>query len=235
MPPGAVRHDGRQQPTSAKGRAAAVRTGAVQCSLVGARGLGPAEPTSSARAPSIRSAMGRDAVRTSSGPVTSPGPDGANLTMSEISREASAGRSAPGCGRRVSCSRSTRGRSRPHPRRSGAFRSDPMTTGKMVTCMRSTRPAAMSARFIDRLPCERRGTLDSSLSRATSSTASPRTRVTSSQSRGPSSVAETTVVGRALIASLTGSTSFKNPACGPMDCMNIRMVFAPRTRRCGSR
>jgi hypothetical protein len=43
------------------------------------------------------------------------------------------------------------------------------------------------------------------------------------------------VVGRFLIAPLTGSTSFKNPVCGPMDCMNIRMVFAPRTKRCGSR
>ncbi len=92
-----------------------------------------------------------------------------------------------------------------------------------------------SARFIDRLPCERRGTLDSSLSRATTSTASPRTRVASGQSRGSSSVVETTVVGRFLSAPLTGSTSFKNPVRGPMDCMNIRIVLAPRTSRCGSR
>src|SRR4051812_41113436 len=35
----------------------------------------------------------------------------------------------------------------------------------------STRPAAVSARFNDRLPCERNGTSDSSLSRATRSTA----------------------------------------------------------------
>jgi len=42
-----------------------------------------------------------------------------------------------------------------------------------VTWTRSTRPAAMSARFIDRLPWERSGTSDSSLSRATTSTASP--------------------------------------------------------------
>ena len=31
-------------------------------------------------------------------------------------------------------------------------------TGKNVTCTRSTRPAAISARFNDRLPCERTGT-----------------------------------------------------------------------------
>jgi hypothetical protein len=35
-------------------------------------------------------------------------------------------------------------------------------TGKSVTCRRSTRPAAISARFNDRLPCERNGTSDSS-------------------------------------------------------------------------
>ena len=37
----------------------------------------------------------------------------------------------------------------------------------------------MRARFIDRLPCERIGTSDSSLSRATTSTASPRATVAS--------------------------------------------------------
>ena len=59
-------------------------------------------------------------------------------------------------------------------------------TGKSVTCTRSTRPAAISARFIDRLPCERNGTSDSSLSRATTSTASPLTTVAFGQSRGSS-------------------------------------------------
>src|SRR6266540_3293799 len=53
----------------------------------------------------------------------------------------------------------------------------PVITGKSVTWTRSTRPAAISARFIDRLPCERNGTSDSTLSRATTSTASPRTTV----------------------------------------------------------
>ena len=35
------------------------------------------------------------------------------------------------------------------------------STGKSVTWTRSTRPAAISARFNDRLPCERNGTSDS--------------------------------------------------------------------------
>src|SRR5215204_2509303 len=70
-------------------------------------------------------------------------------------------------------------------------------TGKSVTCTRSTRPAAISARFIDRLPWERNGTSDSSLSRATTSTASPLTTVASGQSRGPSSVVDTTVCPQA--------------------------------------
>src|SRR6266511_4595188 len=39
----------------------------------------------------------------------------------------------------------------------------PVITGKSVTWTRSTRPAAISARFIDRLPCERNGTSDSFL------------------------------------------------------------------------
>src|SRR4029453_949755 len=68
-------------------------------------------------------------------------------------------------------------------------------TGKSVTWTRSTRPPAISARFNDRLPCERNGTSDSSLSRATTSTASPRTTVASGQSRGPCSVGDTTVAG----------------------------------------
>ena len=68
-------------------------------------------------------------------------------------------------------------------------------TGNIVTCRRSTRPAAISARFIERLPCERSGTSDSSLSRATTSTAFPFATVALGQSRGSSSVVDTTVAG----------------------------------------
>src|SRR5512133_3231731 len=64
---------------------------------------------------------------------------------------------------------------------------------------RSTRPATINARFIDRLPDERNGTADSSLSRATTSTASPFATVASGQSRGASRVVDTTVTGRLLI------------------------------------
>ena len=56
--------------------------------------------------------------------------------------------------------------------------------------------AHQRARFNDRLPCERNGTSDSSFSRATTSTASPLTTVAFGQSRGPSSVVDTTVAGR---------------------------------------
>src|SRR3954468_12282171 len=48
----------------------------------------------------------------------------------------------------------------------------PVMTGKIETWTMSTRPADISARLSDRLPCERSGTSDSSLSRATTSTAS---------------------------------------------------------------
>lgn len=50
----------------------------------------------------------------------------------------------------------------------------PVITGNSVIWTRSAKPAAISARFIDRLPWERTGTSDSCLSRATTSTASPR-------------------------------------------------------------
>ena len=56
------------------------------------------------------------------------------------------------------------------------------------------RPAPISARFIDRLPCERSGTSDSCLSRATTSTALPFATVPSTQSRGACSVVDT--IGR---------------------------------------
>src|SRR6266508_2979278 len=78
-------------------------------------------------------------------------------------------------------------------------------TGKSVTCTRSTRPAAISARFSDRLPCERNGTADCSLSRATMSTASPLTTVASGQWKGSCSVVDTTVAGRFLIRVTHGS------------------------------
>ena len=74
-----------------------------------------------------------------------------------------------------------------------------------MTWTRSTRPAAISARFIDRLPWERKGTSDSSLSRATTSMASPRTTAASGQSRGSFRVVETTVAGRFLILVTQGS------------------------------
>src|SRR6266511_4397257 len=91
----------------------------------------------------------------------------------------------------------------------------PVITGKTVTCTRSTRPAAISARFIDRLPCERNGTSDSSFSRATTSTASPLTRVASGQSRGPSSVVDTTVAGRLLIRVTHGSRTSDSSVLRP--------------------
>jgi hypothetical protein len=56
-------------------------------------------------------------------------------------------------------------------------------TGKIVTWRRSTRPAAISAQFSDRLAGERSGTSDCSLSRATMSTALPLTMVASGQPR----------------------------------------------------
>jgi hypothetical protein len=78
-------------------------------------------------------------------------------------------------------------------------------TGKCVAWTRSTRRAAISARFVDRLPFERNGTSDSSLSRATTSTASPLTTVAFGQLRGPSIVVDTTVDGTLLIRVFTGS------------------------------
>jgi hypothetical protein len=71
----------------------------------------------------------------------------------------------------------------------------PVTTGNNVTCTRSTRPAASSARFSDRLPCERNGTSDSRFRRPTTSTASPGSTVASGQSSGACKVVEMTVAG----------------------------------------
>src|SRR6266487_219105 len=95
-------------------------------------------------------------------------------------------------------------------------------TGKIVTWTRSTRPAAISARFIDRLPCERSGTSDSSLSRAMTSTASPLTRVATGQSSGPCSVVDTTVIGRFLIRVTHGSRA--SDSSGPEDHPLLRVV-----------
>lgn len=70
-------------------------------------------------------------------------------------------------------------------------------TGKMVTCKRSTRPAAIRDQFSERLAWERIGTSDSCLSRVTMSTASPETIVASGQPRVTCKVEEITVIGRA--------------------------------------
>src|SRR5919108_2167159 len=105
----------------------------------------------------------------------------------------------------------------------------PVMTGKSVTCRRSTRPAAISARFNDRLPCERNGTSDSSLSRATTSTASPLTRVASGQSRGPSSVVDTTVAGMLLIRVTHGSRASDCSVLEASIRANARYVLAPKT------
>src|ERR671933_2958751 len=100
-------------------------------------------------------------------------------------------------------------------------------TGKSVTCTRSTRPAAISARFMDRLPCERNGTSDSSLSRVTTSTASPLTTVAFGQSRGPSSVVDTTVAGRFLIRVIHGSRTSDSSVLEASIRANTRYVLAP--------
>src|SRR6187200_1611833 len=101
----------------------------------------------------------------------------------------------------------------------------PVMTGKTVTCTRSTRPAAISAQFNDRLPCERNGTSDSSFSRVTTSTASPDATVTSGQSNGPSSVDDTTVAGSLLIRVPQSSPTSDSSELGASICANSRNVF----------
>src|SRR3954451_203775 len=108
----------------------------------------------------------------------------------------------------------------------------PVITGKRVTWTRSTRPAAISARFIDRLPCERSGTSDSSLSRATTSTASPLPTVASGQSRGSSSVVDTTVAGSVHIRVTHGSRTSDSSVLEASIRANSRCVLAPKTIRC---
>jgi Amidohydrolase family len=107
----------------------------------------------------------------------------------------------------------------------------PGDDGKSVTCTRSTSPAAISARFNDRLPCERNGTSDSSLSRATTSTASPRTTVASGQSRGSSSVDDTTVAGIFHIRVTHGSRTSESSVLSASIPTKARNVFAPKTIR----
>src|ERR1700733_9348760 len=100
-------------------------------------------------------------------------------------------------------------------------------TGKMVTWTRSINPAAMSARFIDRLPCERNGTPDSFLSRATTSTASPLTTFASGQSRDPSRVVDTTVAGRLTIRVTHGSRTSDSSVLEASIRANARYVLGP--------
>ena len=101
--------------------------------------------------------------------------------------------------------------------------------------MRSTSPAAINARFIERLPCERNGTSDSSLSRATTSTASPLATLASGQSRGASSVVDTTVAGRLRIlvthASRTDSRCSRPATARMPDRCWLRRPFAGRRGR----
>src|SRR3954470_7573691 len=84
---------------------------------------------------------------------------------------------------------------------------------------------------MDRLPCERNGTADSYLSRATTSMASPLATVASGQSRGPSSVVETTVAGRFLIRVTHGSRTSESSVLEVSICANARYVLAPKANR----
>jgi hypothetical protein len=84
------------------------------------------------------------------------------------------------------------------------------------------------ARANDRLPCERNGTSDSSLSRATTSTASPLTRVAFGQSRGPSSVVDTTVAGMFHIRVTHGSRTSDSSVLSASIRSNSRNVLVCR-------
>jgi hypothetical protein len=105
-------------------------------------------------------------------------------------------------------------------------------TGKIVTCTRSTRPAASSAQLSDRLAGDRSGTSDSCLSRVTISTASPLTIVASGQPRVSVRVDEMTVAGERRVRRFHSSIAF-----GSMPDVMIwafsRKVVAPNTIRCG--
>ena len=66
--------------------------------------------------------------------------------------------------------------------------------------------AAIAAQFSDRLACERSGTSDSSLSRATMSTASPLSMVASGQPRVSCNVEDTTVAGMRIVRTFHSSS-----------------------------
>ena len=104
-------------------------------------------------------------------------------------------------------------------------------TGKSVTCTKSTRPAAISLRFIDRLPCERSGTSDSSLSLATTSTAAPLSMVASGQPRVSCNVEDTTVAGMCIVLTFHSSSEWGSMP-DVMICAVSRKVVAPNTIRC---
>ena len=87
----------------------------------------------------------------------------------------------------------------------------------------------MSARFSDRLPCDRSGTADSSLSRATMATGSPLTTVASGQSSGARSVEETMVAGRSRMRVTHWSLASSGAEASIAAC--ARYVVAPKTIR----
>lgn len=107
----------------------------------------------------------------------------------------------------------------------------PEMTGKIVTWRRSTRPAAISAQFSDRLAGDRSGTSDRSLSRATISTASPLTMVASGQPRVSRRVEEITVAGMRIVRTFHSSSALGSM---PEDMISAvcRKVVAPNTIRC---
>lgn len=74
----------------------------------------------------------------------------------------------------------------------------------------------------DRLPCDRSGTSDSSLSAATTWTGSPAATVASGQSSGSRSVEDTTVSGlRTIHVTQSSRTSDSGPSV-PSMCTNSR-------------
>src|SRR5688572_7947509 len=85
---------------------------------------------------------------------------------------------------------------------------------------------------LDQLQVEVGRTPDSSLSRATTSTASPLTIVASGQSSGASSVDDTTVAGMFLIRVTQASRTSDSSVLSASICTNCRNVVAPNTIRC---
>ena len=98
-----------------------------------------------------------------------------------------------------------------------------MITGKSVTWTRSTRPAAISARFIDRLPWERNGTVGLLLEPGDDVdgvAAHERSRPASRA--GPSRVLDTTVAGRFRIRVTHGSRTSDSSVLAASICANAR-------------